>query len=196
MTGGVSAGTVGEHVYPFDGGDGAVEITGWDSVVFTFTPHREVFARVVAAVVARWPMALVDDLDAPDVGPEPATGLPPERLPAGAGHLLFYRDAAMARHMDEAAYTPMADGDGPFAVLTRERRDVVFAIKGLDEVWAANHTPGGPHPPDPYPAWLCSPLVIEVTVVTPDDPASQPFSSWALAEVKRACSPDAELPFL
>jgi len=169
-----------------------VEITGWDSVVFTFTPHREVFARVLAAVLARWPAALVDDLDAPEADPEPAAGLPVERLPAGAGHLLFYRDAAMARHMDEAAYAPMADGDGPFAVLTRERRDVVFAVEGLDEVWAANHTPGGPHPPDPYQAWLCSPLVVEVTAVTPDDPGSQAFSSWVLAVVKRACSGVAE----
>jgi hypothetical protein len=131
-------------------------------------------------------------LDAPDRPPEPVAGFPAERLPAGAGHLLFYRDDDMARHMDEVAYAPMADGDGPFAVLTRDRRDVVFEIAGLDEVWAANHTPGGPHPPDPYQAWLCSPLVVEVTAVTPDDPASQPFSSWVLAEVKRACSPDAE----
>jgi len=169
-----------------------VEITGWDSIVFTFTPPREVFARVLAAVLARWPAALVDDLDVPQSGPVPATGYTTEQLPAGAGHLLFYRDAAMARHMDDVPYAPMADGDGPFAVLTRDRRDVVFAVGRLDEAWAANHTPGGPLPPDPYAAWLCSPLVWEVTAVTPDDPASQPFSSWVLAEVKRACSGVAE----
>ena len=38
-----------------------MEITGWDSVVFTFNPPREVFARVLAAVLARWPAALVDE---------------------------------------------------------------------------------------------------------------------------------------
>ncbi len=169
-----------------------MEITGWDSVVFTFTPHREVFARVLASVLVRWPSALVDDLDAPARPPESAAEFQVERLPTAPGHLLFYRDADMARHMDDAAYAPMADGDGPFAVLTRDRRDVVFEIAGLDEVWAANHTPGGPHPPEPYQAWLCSPLVIEVTAVTPDDPSSQSFSSWVLAEVKRACRSGAE----
>jgi hypothetical protein len=169
-----------------------VEITGWDEVIFTFTPPREVFARVLAAVLARWPVALVHDLDAPQSGPEPVAGFTAERLPAGAGHLLFYRDAAMAQHMDKVAYAPMADGDGPFAVLTRERRDVVFAVAGLDEIWAANHVRGGPLPPEPYTAWLCSPLVIEVTAVTPDDPSAQPFSSWVLSEIKRACSGVAE----
>ena len=165
-----------------------MEITGWDSVVFTFTPHREVFARVLASVLARWPAALVNDLDAPGLPPQPAAKYPVERLPSGVGWLLFYRDADMVQHMGEAAYAPMADGDGPFAVLTRDRRDVVFKIAGLDEVRADNQTRGRPHPP--YQAWLCSPLVVEVTAVTPDDPATQAFSSWVLAEVKRACSPD------
>jgi hypothetical protein len=95
--------------------------------------------------------------------------------------------------MDEAAYAPMADGDGPFAVITRARRDVEFEASGLDELRAADHTPGGVRPPDPYLAWLCTPELVEVTVVTPDDPDSQGFSSWVLAEVKRACrAPDAE----
>jgi hypothetical protein len=190
----VATGTVVVPAKSFCFGSGGfgVEITGWDSVVFTFTPPREVFARILAAVVARWPVALVTDLDAPDAAPGPAVGFVANRPPNGAGHLLFYRDMAMAEHMDQAAYAPMADGDGPFAVLTRERRNAVFAVAGLAERWAADHTPGGPHPPDPYEAWLCSPLVVEVTAVTPADPASHVFSSWVLAEVKRACSGVAE----
>ena len=169
-----------------------MEITGCDSVVFTFTRPRAVFARVVASVLARWPAALVDGFDVPPCGPEALAGVPAGRLPTGAGHLLFYRDAAMARRMDEAAYVPMADGDGPFAVITRVRQGVEFEVSGLDELRAADHTPGGVRPPDPYQAWFCTPEVIEVTAVTPDDPASQAFSSWVLAEVKRACCPDAE----
>jgi hypothetical protein len=115
--------------------------------------------------------------------------LPAERFPTGSlPHPIFYRDGAMARHMEDHAYAPMADGDGPFAVITRERRDVVFELAGLSELSAADHTPGGPRPPDPYRAWLCSPLVVEVTAVTPADPAAHPFSVWVLDEVKRACS--------
>jgi len=169
-----------------------VEITGCDLVLFTFTPPGEVFARVRASILARWPGALVDGFDEPPAGPEPLSGLPSGRLPAGAAHLLFYRDAAMVRHMDEVAYAPMVDGDGPFAVAVRVRRDVEFEVQGLDELWAADHTPGGVRPPDPYQAWLCSPAVIEVTAVTPGDPELHPFSSWVLGEVKRACRGRAE----
>jgi hypothetical protein len=62
----------------------------------------------------------------------------------------------------------------------------------LDELCAAEHTPGGVRPPDPYQAWLCTPKVIEVTAVTPGDPESHPFSSWVMSEVKRACRGAAE----
>jgi hypothetical protein len=170
-----------------------VEITGWDSIVFTFTPPREVFARVRASILARWPAALVDGFDESPSGPKPLAGVPVERLPAGPGHLLFYQDAAMARHMNEAAYAPMADGDGAFAVATRVRRDVEFMVSGLDEWRAADRDPDGVRPPKPYLAWLCTPEVIEVTAVTPGDPESHPFSTWVLGEVKRACSRPTEL---
>lgn len=165
-----------------------MEITGCDLVVFTLTPPCEMFARVFASVLARWPAALVDGFDEPPAGPEPVARVPSERLPIERGHLLFYRDEAMARHMVEAAYVPMADGDGPFAVITRVRRGVEFEVAGLNELHSADDTPGGVRPPAPYQAWLCTPELIEVTAVTPGDPESHAFSSWVLREVKRACS--------
>jgi hypothetical protein len=164
-----------------------MEITGWDSVVFTFTPPHEVFVRVLAFVLGRWPAALVDGLGGPESRPEPVAGFSAERLPTGAGHLLFYRDEAMARHMDEAAYVPMADGDGPFAVIARVRRDVEFAMSALDELGVTDETLRVGLPLDPYQAWLCTPLLFEITAVTPGDPTRQPFSSWVLGEIKRAC---------
>jgi hypothetical protein len=163
-----------------------MDITGCDLVVFTFSPPRDVFAGVVASVLCRWPGALMDDTDGPPHG-EPVAGFPREQLPDGEAFVIFYRDAAMVRHMEKAAYVPMPDGDGPFAVITRFRRDVEFAISGLDEKHAANHTPGGVQPPDPYPAWLCTPTLIEVTAVTPGDPDDVPFASWVLDMVKHAC---------
>lgn len=165
-----------------------MEITGCDLVVFTFTPPRAVFARMVAAVLARWPAALVDGLDEPPAKPAPLALAPSEKLPIARGHLQFYRDEAMLRHMAEAAYVPMADGDGPFAVITRVRRGVEFEAARLNELNAADHTPGGVRPPAPYPAWICTPELIEVTAVTPGDPDAHAFSSWVLGEVKRACS--------
>lgn len=163
-----------------------MEITGCDLVVFTFAPPRDVFARFFASILVRWPGALMDDTDGP-IRCKPVAGLTGDQLPNGEAFVNFYRDVAMVRHVEEAAYVPMADDDGPFAVVTRYRRDVEFAISELDETHAENHTPGGIRPPDPYPAWLCSPTVLEVTAVTPGDPDELPFASWVLNEVKRAC---------
>ena len=164
-----------------------IEITGHDSVVLTFTRPGEVFARLAASVLARWPAALVDDLDGSLAGPVPLGALPASRLPAGPGWLVFYRDAAMLRHMDAVAYAPMADGDGPFAVAVRTRRGVEFEAAGLAERRAADHAGQIGSPPDPYRAWLCTPELVEVTAVTPGDPGEHSFSAWALGEVKRVC---------
>jgi hypothetical protein len=111
-----------------------MEVTGCDLVVFTFTSPREVFIRIRASILARWPAALVDGFEGLPPVPEPLADVPVERLPAGRGHLLFYRDTAMARHMDEAAYVPMADGDGPFAVATRVRQAIEFEVAGLNAI--------------------------------------------------------------
>lgn len=167
-----------------------MEITGWDTVVFTPTPPRVVFERIVASILSRWPGALVDGLGPGDDDPEPLASVPVELLPSGDGHRIFYRDTAMARHMEEVAYAPMDDGEGPFAVIARIRVGVEFAVRKLDEVRADDRYPY--KPPLPYPAWLCASRLVEVTAVTPADPGSHPFSVWVLNEVKRACSGEPE----
>lgn len=164
-----------------------MEITGCDSVVFTFADQHEVFALVLAAVVGRWPNALVEDLETPDGQPQPISDFKIQALTDEGGHLLFYRNADMIRHMDEEAYLPMSDGDGPFAILSRVRKAVDFAVAGLMEVKATDHQSSGTLPPEPYDAWLCSPTMVEFTAVTPDDPNDHPFSSWVLHILKAAC---------
>ncbi len=149
--------------------DVQVEITGWDKVVFTCTPPRTVFARVLTSLLTRWPDALVEGIDGSLSRVAPVREILPERLPEGEGHLLFYRDAAMIQHSDEAAFVPMADGDGPCGVMTRFRRDLEFEVAKLDEIHAADRELGGVGPPRPYQAWICTPMLIEVTVSNPDD---------------------------
>lgn len=164
-----------------------MEITGWDTVIFTCCPPRAVYRRILSAVLIRWPSALVEDLNAPNAwsGPNPGESLLEEWLPSEAGRWLFLRDAAMSRHMDDFGYVPMPDGDGPFAVLVRTRRGVEFRCDQLEE----RQVIGEPPFPTvaPYSAWLCSPAVFEVTVVTPEDPERHGFSVWVCELVKRAC---------
>jgi hypothetical protein len=162
----------------------SVEISGWDTIIFTFTPPHVVFERLLAAVLARWPAAIVDLEPA-------AAGLQPVAEITAAQCLksewpLFHRDTAMAQHMQQHGYAPMADGDGPFAVIVRERKDIEFEIAGINELQAADHQQSVGQPPSGYHAWLCGPLVYEITAVTPSDPTADLFSACVLAEVKRA----------
>jgi hypothetical protein len=163
-----------------------MDITGHDSVIFTFAPPRSIFSHILKSILTRWPAALIAHANTP-LSCKPVVSLPPDQIPAGDAFVLFYRDPAMLQHMKKAAYTSMPDGDGPFAVITRLRRDVEFAISTLTELHAADHTPGGIRPPDPYPTWLCSPTVLEVSAVTPDHPDSSPFAAWVLGQVRQAC---------
>lgn len=161
-----------------------MEITGHDLVVFTFARPQDVFARFFEAILRRWPDAFVEDTNDHFM---PVAKLLGSHLPKDEAFLIVYRDSSMFRHMEEFAYAPMPDGDGPFAIITRYRRNVEFVISELEEKQADDHTPGGSPPPDPYAAWLCTRTILEVTAVTPGDPDELPFASWVLEELKRAC---------
>lgn len=82
----------------------------------------------------------------------------------------------------------MHDGDGPFAIHSRVRRSVEFACAALDERQVTDVEANRFNAPDPYEAWICTPLIYEITVVAPDDPTSHGFSSWVLEIAKQACA--------
>lgn len=166
-----------------------MEITGFDTVIFTNRPPTEIVHSVFASVLKKWPKAKMQSFgSASDEHPPSeiadAGTFSIETLPQQDWWLLFYRDDAMIRHMEEFAYEPMADGDGPFTVIARPRAGVEFRIESLKELRLEAEPDRNI---DPYPAWLCSPSLTEVTVVTPDDPETQPFSRWASDMVRRAC---------
>ncbi len=165
-----------------------MSFTGCDSIVFTFESPLTVFARMLAAVLDRWPGVLVKyiDRELAASAPVPGAAMTPPQLPDEGWVFLYVRDTAMSRHMDEYTYVPMADGDGPFAVHCRIRRGVEFRCEGLDEVRVTDDPPNV-HQIEPYQAWVCSPIVHEITAVTPGDPDQHPFSAWVLESVKRAC---------
>jgi hypothetical protein len=164
-----------------------MEPTGFDTVIFTFVRPRHVFRRVLGAIVARWPGSLVDDLDDSEAAPCACSSAGDDSLPSEAGVLLFLRDSMMAWHLRDYGYTPMPDGDGPFALWSRKRAGVEFRLRGLEEARVTDD-PRRVGQIDPYPAWLCSPVVYEMTAVTPANPEDHPFSGWACRIVKQACS--------
>jgi hypothetical protein len=162
-----------------------MEVTGWDTVIYTFERPGKVIRRILDAVLVRWPKALV--LDDPKVGCVAARSLGDDHLTRERVDWILLRDQAMDGHMEKHAYALMADGDGPFGLLVRKRCAVEFRFENLAELQVTDEKPRVGQI-DPYPAWLCSPVVFEVSVVTPDDPGKQPFCAWACRVVREACT--------
>ncbi len=64
----------------------------------------------------------------------------------------------------------------------RRRANVQFALQGVDESVSGNVSC-----PRPYSATLCSPEILEVSLVTPGDPSEDRFSRWAYEICTQAC---------
>jgi hypothetical protein len=166
-----------------------MEITGCDQVIFTFESPHVVCTRVISAILLRWPNVIVKNFDENGIEILYQIGkLRGAAFPAAIHEMLLLRDEDMKRHMTDHAYVPMADGDGPFAILSRVRRHVEFEFQGLIEKRVDDRpTSAAVSSILPYQAWLCTPRVFEITAVLSGDPQTHPFSTWLLEEVKQAC---------
>jgi hypothetical protein len=157
--------------------------TGWDTVIFTTAHPLRVVAEFLAAMAGWWPSAHGEVHTKSDRQVVSHLDFPEEKLPANLEVVLVFRDRAMNEHCEENGYVPMSDGDGPVALWARERPEVAFKIGRLAEVRAGDRL----LEVAPYPAWLISPSVYELTVVTPADPEEHAFSASVLQVVVEAC---------
>jgi hypothetical protein len=170
-----------------------MEITGYDNVVFTTRTNAQIVRAFAADLRPRWPSAIID------VAFDPMTmdlkGITWDRLDGLLNDLASDRyigvylvqDRAMEVDMEKRGYAPGAGGEGPLALCVLTRPGVRFEAHRLEEVWAADRD-RNTGSVDPYNAWLCSPSLQEVTLVTPDEPRRGNFSRWAHEVVLKACS--------
>jgi hypothetical protein len=91
----------------------------------------------------------------------------------------------MKKHHEEQGYSLDASGEGPFPVHFRKRKEVVFELGNINERSCRDKTIGTI---DPYSGWLCSPEVLEVSIVTPSNPENDLFSKWVVAQVISSCT--------
>lgn len=162
-----------------------MDIAGCDNVIFTLTSPQNVLGRFLESLRSRWPHALCSVGWGPSEYVECST-LSPEKLPS-AREVFIVRDEQMRQHFDDNSYVAGPDGEGPFALLVRERQQVVFKLPNLEEMEARDRRP---NEVDPYSAWLCTPFVWELTTVTPADPDTDAFSNWVVEAARRACLQD------
>jgi hypothetical protein len=153
-----------------------MEITGWDTVIFTCQDPRRSLLTVVSILAEKWPNRIIE-LESP-ISQEIVPVL--SRLKKENGFILVLRDKKMEKFTDENGFASLADGQGPIAFFYRTRGPAIFEIVKMKEVLRETEDLI-----EPYSAWFSSKAFFEVTVVTPGNPKKDPFSKWACEIVRK-----------
>lgn len=155
---------------------------GYDTIFFTGVSPSKVISNILSVLVRRWPSMLM----MVEPGSEE---LQNGCLPSADSFTLewggFYiaRDAEMQEHSELTGGTLMPDGEGSIDIFYSIEKQLDFRITVESEVSKKDLFAARP----PYVAWLCSDIIYSITVVTPENPNSDPFSGWMCGLVKAAC---------
>lgn len=159
-----------------------MDIAGYDSVVITSASSHSVVRNFIQRLRGRWPTFLmeVEGLDAKVEREGGASNLACLSAMDGERHsiIYFYRDDEMKRHFKDHSWVLDASNEGSFSLHFRMRREVVFELAGVKELATGEKKVGHV---EPYPGILCSPTILEITLVSPGDPAEEPFSHQILS---------------
>jgi hypothetical protein len=171
-----------------------MDIAGHDSVIFTWAPADSVVRRFVDRVLGSWPHLLMDVECSDEKEHLQNFRSSAECLKAidSKRHAIiyFYRGEKMKRFFEDHSFSVDAEGqEGPFSVHFRRRTNVLFELAGVNEL-ASGEKGVGSLPP--YPAALCCPTLLEITLVSPSDPSSHAFSRNVMLWLRESClTPDA-----
>jgi hypothetical protein len=159
-----------------------MEIAGFDSVVITSASSHGVVRKFINRLRERWPAFLmeVEGLNAKVERQGGATNLACLSVMDGERHsiIYFYRDDQMRRHFKDHSWVLDSSNEGSFSLHFRMRRQVVFELASVKELTTGEKSVGHV---DPYPGILCSPTILEITLVSPGDAAEEPFSHQILS---------------
>ena len=161
---------------------------GFDTVLFTANKSLELIRSVTKSVGMRWDDYIID-VDADDNMMRSSLSAVDHRLFTGvelATHTIvtLLKDEQMESFFNKRSYELMANGEGAISYHFRHRQKIMFRLGELTEVRRGE---GEKLAVAPYNAWLCSGTILELTVVTPANPASDPFSKWAVQLLIDAC---------
>jgi hypothetical protein len=159
-----------------------MDIAGYDSVVFTSVSSENVARALTNRLLDRWPALLMDveKLDSRQEVNAITTSNDCVSAISGERHAVvyYYRDNEMRQHFRDKGWVIDVSNEGPFSIHFRQRRNGVFELSGINELCSGETRIGKV---DPYPAILCSPNLLEITLVSPGDPAIEPFSGQLLS---------------
>ncbi len=161
-----------------------MDITGYDNVIFTFQPPDAAVKSFITSVQELWPQTSVDFIEEgfhqSYKGESAASDCARAVKIRPHASLYFYCNDGLRAHHEEYGYTLDRQGLGPFAVYIRVRKTIGFKLAGVDERVSDRDSPGV-SAPEPYEAWLASPFMFEVTIVTPSDDETNVFTDQVLS---------------
>lgn len=154
---------------------------GYDSIIVTCAPARGILPSFVSRLRGRWPALLMNVRDVHAAGCIRGLETSDDCLSAMGykRHSIveLCRDEQLRQHLEDQGWIPDHSGEGPLSVHFRRRRGVRFGLGEVKEFLRGDDEMGSV---EPYPAILCAPEILEVTLVTPGDPAEDPFSGQML----------------
>jgi hypothetical protein len=154
-----------------------MDIIGYDSVIFTHTLNTNVVQQFADRLCDLWPNMLMDVelMDAKEERVRLSSSTDCSRFIADERHsiIYFYRDEQMKQHFIEEAGVLDSTLQGPFSLHFRKRKRILFELEGVNEITTDEKRLRAPAP---YSAFLCSPEVLEITLVSPGDPREEQFS--------------------
>lgn len=164
------------------------EPNGHDTVVFATSQPSVIVPRILKALAERWKDYIIDvELD-DRKSKFKFTTLNWDIIDQwdDFSHIILYivKNGRMAQLFRERGYELANNREGPLAFHLRRRSNVLFRVDELTEVRRGDDEFGIM---DPYKAWVCSDCLLELTAVTPADPASDEFSKWAVELLIHAC---------
>ncbi|MBW5482769.1 hypothetical protein [Streptomyces bambusae] len=145
-----------------------MEFTGYATDLVLGGAPGDLFGRLSPKLAEKWPAYLINGSDhrSFDFG---SIAFDPEADPADSEIATFSRDLAMEEFWEEQGYALGTDGEGPFAVFYRPFREFSVTVDRGTETGSGVDWHG---------AVLLVPEGFHVSLVTPEDPSSDPFSGW------------------
>lgn len=144
-----------------------------DTVAFTSTPTNVVLFDFVARMKERWPKLTIDlacvGAESTSLGTRISSAKACIRRIADEPHvvLFFFRDVEMRRYFRLHHWMLQPCGEGTFSVHFHRRKDVRIELL---------ETRGDALSAWPCPTWLACKEILEIALVSPGDPAADPFS--------------------
>ena len=167
-----------------------MQITGHDSIVFTTRQYSRIVQRFNARLLTRWPHPIVDLSFSPTTLDHKNIKLGTlERLLLSRNRLKWIsvyvvRDVTMRTHFERHGYLPNRAGEGAFAIFLRPRPNLIIRANAVTDIQARDRE----RAIEPYPAWLCSPKIREIGIVTPGNPEKHAFSKWLFEQLLQSAS--------